>query len=99
MKYISPLKIGAFSLPLVFTVQGNVLTYGTVPLSRQAIEILKELQPLTATRGKYVFPLHRSATRPMSENTVNAALRRMDDYLDGLKAGAQVIPFSKRVNE
>lgn len=47
-----------------------------VPLSNQAVEILKELQPLTGF-GKYVFPSARSSQRPMSENTVNAALRRM----------------------
>lgn len=47
-----------------------------VPLSRQAIAILKELQPLTA-HSRYVFPCHRSPLRCMSENAVNAALRRM----------------------
>jgi integrase len=47
-----------------------------VPLSKQAIAILKELQPLTG-RGKYLFPSTRSPARPMSENTVNAALRRL----------------------
>jgi integrase len=47
-----------------------------VPLAAQAIEILKELQPLTG-RGRYVFPGARSIERPMSENTVNAALRRL----------------------
>ncbi len=47
-----------------------------VPLSRQAISILLELQPLTGD-GKYVFPSIRTASRPLSENTVNAALRRL----------------------
>lgn len=47
-----------------------------VPLSRQAVEILKELRPLTG-KGKYVFPSLRTSTRPMSNNTVLAALRRM----------------------
>lgn len=47
-----------------------------VPLSRQVVAILRDLQPLTG-RGKYLFPSVRSATRPMSENTINAALRRM----------------------
>lgn len=126
-----------------------------VPLCRQAIEILKEIQPLTSA-SKYVFPSGRTFARPMSNNAVNAALRRMGfdketmtghgframartildevlqvrpdfiehqlahavrdpngraynrtahleerrkmmqkwaDYLDGLKAGAKVIPF------
>ena len=48
----------------------------TVPLSRQAVAILRELYPLTG-RGQYVFSGARSADRPMSENTVNAALRRL----------------------
>ncbi|MBI2988743.1 MAG: tyrosine-type recombinase/integrase [Deltaproteobacteria bacterium] len=55
-----------------------------VPLSRQAIEILRELEPLT-NRGlpakpgapRYVFPSARSHQRPMSENAILAALRRM----------------------
>ncbi|TQE99545.1 MAG: site-specific integrase, partial [Spiribacter salinus] len=47
-----------------------------VPLSRQAVAILRELQPLTG-RGNYVFPSARSASRPMSDNAVLAAMRRM----------------------
>ncbi|HJP98740.1 MAG TPA: integrase arm-type DNA-binding domain-containing protein [Rhodanobacteraceae bacterium] len=47
-----------------------------VPLSEQAVAILKELQPLTA-HARYVFPSIRSPRDPMSENTVNAALRRL----------------------
>lgn len=128
-----------------------------VPLSRQAVAVLKELQPLTG-RGRYVFPGLRTDERPMSENAVLAALRRMGyakdqmtghgfrsiastllneqgwssdaierqlahaerdktraaynraeylaerrkmmqfwgDYLDGLRAGAQVIPIGAR---
>ena len=128
-----------------------------VPLARQAIEILQELQPLTGS-GKFLFPSIRTTRRPMSDNTINAALRRLGfdketmtghgfravartlldevlrvrpdfiehqlahavrdpngraynrtahlaertkmmqkwaDYLDGLKAGAVVIPFKK----
>ena len=47
-----------------------------VPLSAQAVAILREIQPLTGG-GRYVFPSERTGSRPMSENTVNAALRRM----------------------
>lgn len=47
-----------------------------VPLSRQAVEILRELHPVTG-HGRYVFPSLRTGERPMSENTVNAALRGM----------------------
>lgn len=129
-----------------------------VPLSRQAVEVLMALQPLTGN-GRYVFPGHRSSLRPMSNNAILAALRRMgydkdemtghgframartildevlqirpefiehqlahavrdpngraynrtahlderkkmmqqwSDYLDGLKAGARVLPFTKK---
>ncbi len=47
-----------------------------VPLAVQAIKILKELEPLTGER-RYVFPSLRTSVRPMSNNTVLAALRRM----------------------
>lgn len=47
-----------------------------VPLAPQAVAILQELRPLTG-HGQYVFPGLRSHDRPMSDNTVNAALRRM----------------------
>lgn len=47
-----------------------------VPLSTQAVAILRELKPLTG-QWDYVFPGARTKERPMSENTVNAALRRM----------------------
>lgn len=47
-----------------------------VPLARQAVEALRELQPLTGG-GRYVFPGARSDSRPMSENTVNGALKRL----------------------
>lgn len=47
-----------------------------VPLSIQAISILKELHALTG-HGKYVFPCHRSPLRCISDNTVNAGLRRL----------------------
>ena len=130
-----------------------------VPLSTQAVSILTELKALTGA-SKYVFPSGRSFARPMSNNAINAALRRMGfekdtmtghgframartildevlqfrpeliehqlahtvrdpngraynrtahlaertkmmqkwaDYLDGLKAGAVVIPFKQTV--
>ncbi|MFI4957394.1 MAG: tyrosine-type recombinase/integrase [Gammaproteobacteria bacterium] len=48
-----------------------------VPLSTQALAILREIHPLTG-RGKYVFPSEHTNTRCMSENTINFAFRRMD---------------------
>jgi integrase len=47
-----------------------------VPLSTQAVAILRELQPLTGS-GRYVFPSLHTPARPMSENTINCALRRL----------------------
>jgi integrase len=46
-----------------------------VPLCSQAIEILKELKEYTGA-GRYVFPSVRTYARPMSDNTINAALRQ-----------------------
>jgi integrase len=47
-----------------------------VPLSTQSIMILQEARPLSG-HGRYVFPSVRSLHRPMSENTINGALRRL----------------------
>lgn len=47
-----------------------------VPLARQAVALLKELHPVTGHRN-WVFPGNRTNGEPMSENTVNAALRRL----------------------
>jgi len=129
-----------------------------VPLPHQAISILKSLHSVTG-KSEFAFPSVRSVARPISDNTINAALRRMGyskdevtahgfratartimeevlqekvehieqqlahsvkdplgraynrtkhldsrkkmmqrwaDYLDGLKAGAQVIPFKQK---
>lgn len=51
-------------------------TQHIVPLSRQAVDILRELQPLTGD-SRYVFPGARSNKRPMSDNAILAALRRL----------------------
>jgi integrase len=47
-----------------------------VPLSTQAVALLRDLHELTSN-GRYVFPSIRSADRAISDNTINAALRRM----------------------
>jgi integrase len=47
-----------------------------VPLSRQAVDIFRELHPFTG-KGKFVFPRARSSSRAMSNNSINSALRRM----------------------
>lgn len=66
-----------------------------VPLSAQAVEILRELHALTG-QGKYVFPGARSNGRPMSDNAILAALRRMGFAKDemsghGFRAMARTI--------
>jgi len=66
-----------------------------VPLSKQVIEVLKELQPLTG-RDRYLFPSPRSNKRPMSDNAVLSALRRMGISKDemsghGFRAMARTI--------
>ncbi len=47
-----------------------------VPLSRQALAVLEELRPFTGD-GLYLFPSVRTSLRPLSDNTINAALRRL----------------------
>ena len=47
-----------------------------VPLSDQVIHILEEIKPLTGN-GRYVFPSVLTTGRPMSDNTINSALRRL----------------------
>lgn len=52
-------------------------TQHIVPLAKQSIQILESIKPLTGN-GTYVFPSARSAQRPMSDNAILAALRRMN---------------------
>ena len=66
-----------------------------VPLSQQSLAILSDLHQLTGN-GHFVFPGERTRERPMSENTVNAALRRMGFAKDemsghGFRAMARTI--------
>ncbi|MFC1815048.1 tyrosine-type recombinase/integrase [Thermodesulfobacteriota bacterium] len=66
-----------------------------VPLARQSVEILRELYPLTGD-GRYVFPSPRTSKRPMSNNGVLSALRRMGFEKDemsghGFRAMARTI--------
>jgi integrase len=66
-----------------------------VPLSRQAVEILRSVHPISG-HGRYVFPSLRTGERPMSDNTVNAALRGLGYSKDvhtahGFRAMARTI--------
>ena len=56
-----------------------------VPLSTQALKILDKLKPLTG-HGTYLFPSTRTITRPMSDMTVNVALRTLG-YAQGEMTG------------
>jgi integrase len=47
-----------------------------VPLAKQAIEVLRDIHPLTG-HGRYVFHGERDHNRPMSDNAIRSALRRM----------------------
>lgn len=63
----------------VWSIPGEAMKMGEphlVPLSRQAVAIFKEMQPLSG-HLEYVFPGARDPQRPMSEAAVNAALRRL----------------------
>jgi integrase len=66
-----------------------------VPLATQAVDILRGLHPITG-HGRFVFPSIRTGERPMSENTINAALRAMGYTTDmhtahGFRATARTI--------
>lgn len=66
-----------------------------VPLSVQALAVIEDLRPLTGA-GRYLFPSMQTGHRPMSENTVNAAFRRMGFGKDevtghGLRATASTL--------
>ena len=69
-----------------------------VPLSRQAVEIIRQLEPLTG-KGQYLFPSARSFKRPMSENTLNAALRRLGYDNEEMTAHGFRSMASTRLNE
>lgn len=69
-----------------------------VPLSRQAIAILTEAQQLTGPTG-YVFPSVRTLRRPMSDNTINAGLRRLGYTTDEMTAHGFRAMASTLLNE
>jgi len=69
-----------------------------VPLAPQSVALLRELQPITGS-GKYVFPSIRSADRCMSENTINAALRRLGFEKDEMTGHGFRSAASSMLNE
>jgi integrase len=69
-----------------------------VPLSRQAIVIFRELHAMTG-QGEYVFPAVNSFRRPMSNNTLNAALRRLGYAKDEISVSGFRATASTLLNE
>lgn len=66
-----------------------------IPLPRQALAVLEEVRRISGN-GRYLFPSERSVERPMSENTLNAALRRLgysktDHTAHGFRASASTL--------
>jgi len=70
----------------------------SVPLSRQSLAILSNMRSLSGS-GRYVFPSIRSRARPISENTINAALRRMGYPKDQMTAHGFRTSASSLLNE
>ena len=70
----------------------------SVPLSRQSLVILTNMRSLSGS-GRYVFPSIRSRARPISENTINAALRRMGYPKDQMTAHGFRTSASSLLNE
>jgi len=69
-----------------------------VPLSKQALAIIRDLRALSGG-GRWLFPSVRSTSRPMSENTLNAALRRLGYSKEQMTAHGFKGMASTRLNE
>jgi integrase len=69
-----------------------------VPLSKQAVTLFRQVQSVTGAKG-YVFPSIRTRSRPMSENTINAGLRRLGYTSDEMTAHGFRAMASTLLNE
>ena len=69
-----------------------------IPLPKQAVELLEGLKPITGA-AKYVFPSVRTNRSPLSENTLNAALRRLGYSKDEMCAHGFRATASTLLNE
>ncbi len=69
-----------------------------VPLARQVVTLLRELYPITGSDG-YVFPSLRTRSRPLSENTINFALRGLGYSGDEMTGHGFRSMASTRLNE
>lgn len=70
-----------------------------VPLSRQALDLFKRLRALKERPQGFIFPSIRTTARPMSENTLNAALRRLGFTSDEVTAHGFRATASTLLNE
>lgn len=70
-----------------------------IPLARQVLATLDTLQGITGAESGYLFPSLRTRARPMSENTLNAALRRMGYSSDDMTAHGFRASASTLLNE
>lgn len=71
-----------------------------VPLSNQAFNLLKEIEPITRHKSKYIFPAVHTVLKPMSENTMRQALMRLgytsDEHtIHGFRATARTLLVEK----
>lgn len=89
------LKEGVWNLPAA---KMKARRAHSVPLSRQVRDILIALRAITGA-GRYVFPSAYGASRPMSENTVNASFRRMGFGKDEVTAHGLRATASTLLNE
>jgi len=84
----------------VFKNEGAVDSH-IVPLSKQAVELIRSLKAHSG-ENRYVFPSMQTEDRPMSENTINASLRRMgfdtekDHCAHGFRTSASTILNGER---
>lgn len=69
-----------------------------VPLSRQSLDLLRELKVITGN-GRWLFPSVRTVLRPISENTLNAALRRLGYASADMSAHGFRAMAATRLNE
>ena len=68
------------------------------PMARQVVELLREVHAITGPTG-YIFPSVRTITRPMSENTLNGALRRLGYTTDQMTSHGFRTTASTLLNE
>jgi len=88
-------RIPAVKMKMNYAKKKTAVRPFIVPLSRHAVDVIKEIKPITG-KGKYLFPSPRCFEKPMSENGILSALRRMNYSKDemtghGIRATARTI--------